>query len=228
MSEAKWLAATSVIGLDLWRSAKQQHRKWRLFGVACCRRAMTVANEPRLEPLAVAAEQFADGEITWEDVKRVRKLLPLVNKEVGDPFGPKEPLKDTLHGLDKVTSNKPVESLGADQPCYFAFAALARKSTSTEAWTQAAKAEEKVQLELARCIFGNPFRPVEFDTLWRSETVLALATGIYTERAFDRLPILADALEEAGCDHSDILTHCRGPGPHSRGCWVVDLVLKKA
>lgn len=79
-----------------------------------------------------------------------------------------------------------------------------------------------------RCIFGNPFRPVVFAPEWRSETVVALAAGIYEERAFDRLPILADALEEAGCDHPDVLTHLRGPGPHARGCWVVDGVLGKA
>jgi hypothetical protein len=81
---------------------------------------------------------------------------------------------------------------------------------------------------ILRCIFGNPFRPVAFADSWRSETVVALASGIYAEWAFDRLHILADALEEAGCDHPDILAHCRGPGPHVRGCWVVDLVLGKS
>ncbi len=60
-----------------------------------------------------------------------------------------------------------------------------------------------------------------------SSTVAALAQTIYADRAFDRLPILADALEEAGCDNADILTHCRGDGPHVRGCWVVDLILGK-
>ncbi len=69
---------------------------------------------------------------------------------------------------------------------------------------------------------GNPFAPVAWEPTWRSETVVALATGIHFDNAFDRLPILADALEEAGCDHPDVLTHCRGPAPHARGCWVVD------
>jgi hypothetical protein len=78
------------------------------------------------------------------------------------------------------------------------------------------------------CIVGNPFRPVVFDPRWRTETVVALAAGIYEERAFDRLPVLADALEEAGCDNSDVLSHCRGPGPHARGCWVMDGVLAKS
>jgi hypothetical protein len=59
-------------------------------------------------------------------------------------------------------------------------------------------------------------------------TVTQLAESIYTDRAFDRLPILADALEEAGCDNADILAHCRQGGEHARGCWVLDLLLGKS
>jgi hypothetical protein len=90
--------------------------------------------------------------------------------------------------------------------------------------------EEKAaaQAPLLRCIVGNPFRPVSIDPSWLTSTVVALVHGIYDDRAFDRLPILADALEDAGCDHPDILGHCRGVGPHARGCWVVDLVLGKS
>ena len=80
---------------------------------------------------------------------------------------------------------------------------------------------------LIRCIFGNPFRPVAVDPRWRSADAVALARGIYDDRAFDRLPLLADVLMDAGCDNTDILDHCRGEGPHVRGCWVVDLVLGK-
>ena len=81
---------------------------------------------------------------------------------------------------------------------------------------------------LVREVFGNPFRLVTLDRAWLTSTVTALAQAIYDERAFDRLPILADALEDAGCGNQDILGHCRGPGPHVRGCWVVDLLLGKA
>ena len=83
------------------------------------------------------------------------------------------------------------------------------------------------QAVLAREIFGNPFRPVTLNPAWLTSTVLALANGIYSERAFDRMPILADALQDAGCDNEDILTHCRQSGEHTRGCWVVDLLLGK-
>jgi hypothetical protein len=73
---------------------------------------------------------------------------------------------------------------------------------------------------LLRDLFGNPFRPVACDPAWRTPSVRRLAEVIYEEGAFDRLPILADALEEAGCDNADILSHLRGPGPHVRGCWL--------
>jgi biotin carboxyl carrier protein len=76
-------------------------------------------------------------------------------------------------------------------------------------------------------IFGDPFRPVPFDPSWRTEAVVSLSRGIYEERAFERMPVLADALEDAGASDEDVLSHCRGPGPHYKGCWVVDMVLGK-
>jgi hypothetical protein len=80
---------------------------------------------------------------------------------------------------------------------------------------------------LVRDIFGNPFRPVAFSPQWRTDTALSLARQMYDSRDFSAMPILADALEEAGCDSEDILSHCRGPGPHIRGCWAVDFILAK-
>lgn len=80
---------------------------------------------------------------------------------------------------------------------------------------------------LFRCVFGNPFRPVVVDPVWLTSTVVDLAWANYVYRDFDRLSILADALEDAGCTDREILDHCRLPGPHVRGCWVVDLVLGK-
>jgi hypothetical protein len=84
---------------------------------------------------------------------------------------------------------------------------------------------------LLRDIFGSlPFRPMSIapDVLsWNDGTVGRIAAGIYEERAFDRLPILADALPDAGCDAKELLAHCRSAGPHVRGCWVVDTILGK-
>lgn len=81
------------------------------------------------------------------------------------------------------------------------------------------------QLAFFRDVFENPYRPGWVDDEWRTSTVLTLARQMYESRDFTPMPILADALQDAGCDEEDILTHCRGEGPHVRGCWVVDLVV---
>ena len=87
---------------------------------------------------------------------------------------------------------------------------------------------------LLRCVFGNPFRPVTLDPSWRTPDVLSLAQAAYEQRTLpagtlepERLALLADALEDAGCDSAAILAHLRGPGPHVRGCWALDLLLGK-
>lgn len=90
------------------------------------------------------------------------------------------------------------------------------------------KTEAAATVRLLRDIFGNPFRPVSLPPAFlqsKDNAVVRVAEAIYYDRAFDRLPALADALERAGCDNYEILNHCREPGPHVRGCWVVDLLL---
>jgi hypothetical protein len=90
--------------------------------------------------------------------------------------------------------------------------------------------EQAAQAALLRCIVGQPFWHVSVTPsclTWSDGTVPRIARAIYDERAFDRMPILADALADAGCDNADLLAHCRGPGSHVRGCWVVDLLLGK-
>jgi hypothetical protein len=82
-------------------------------------------------------------------------------------------------------------------------------------------------IERLRDVVGNPFCPVAFAPEWRTDTALSLAKQMYKSRDFSAMPILADALQDAGCDSDDILSHCRGEGAHVRGCWVVDLVLGK-
>ena len=78
-----------------------------------------------------------------------------------------------------------------------------------------------------RDIFGSPFRPVTFSPEWRTDTALTLTRTMYESCDFSAMPILADALQDAWCASAEVLDHCRGPGPHVRGCWVVDLVLGK-
>jgi hypothetical protein len=99
------------------------------------------------------------------------------------------------------------------------------------------EAQEKRQADLLRDLFGNPFRSVALDPAWltwHDGTIPQLAEAIYEERLLpaghldpSRLAVLADALEDAGCDDQDILGHLRGQGPHVRGCWVIDTLLGK-
>src|SRR5205807_9968252 len=86
---------------------------------------------------------------------------------------------------------------------------------------------EAILCDLLRCVIGNPFRPASVAPAWRTPSVMALACAAYEDRRFEDLPLLADALEEAGCTDAAILAHCRGPGPHVRGCWALDLILSK-
>jgi hypothetical protein len=91
-------------------------------------------------------------------------------------------------------------------------------------------AEFAVQADFVREIFGNPFRPVRVDPLWltRNDAIVPrIARGIDAERAFDRMPILHDALLDAGCNDEALLSHCRHPEGHVRGCWALDLILGK-
>jgi hypothetical protein len=89
-------------------------------------------------------------------------------------------------------------------------------------------AESALGCRLVREVFGESRTPPRMEPRWGTSDVVALARGIYEERSFDRLPILADALMDAGCSDDAILNHCRNEGPHVRGCWVVDLLLGKA
>jgi hypothetical protein len=104
-----------------------------------------------------------------------------------------------------------------------------RRGGRFAAWVRPARgAERGRQCALLRCVFGPlPFRAVAFDPAWlawHEGTVRRLAEAIHEQQAFDRLPVLADALEESGCANADLLEHLRGPGPHVRGCWAVDLL----
>ena len=113
-----------------------------------------------------------------------------------------------------------------------ASAAYAAENLSERATGAMSHCEASVAGDLLRDIFGNPFRPVTLDPRWLTSTVLDLARTIYDEfpqqaGGYVKMPILADALMDAGCDSEEIIKHCQGPGPHVRGCWVVDLLLGK-
>jgi hypothetical protein len=169
----------------------------------------------------LVAERFADGNATDRERRAVRKMVATI-KEAGN-----------LAAINARGAAFDANEKTAGKRFGFGSAAVAAAEGrgTVNRYQRRLRAEEKAQAGLLRCIFGSlPFRPISVNPAWlawNEGTVPKLAQSIYNERAFDRLPILAYALEEGGCDNADILGHCRGPGPHVRGCWVVDLILGK-
>jgi hypothetical protein len=174
------------------------------------------------------AEEYADGLTDWESyrLKALKDACDAANEirvsVVGNPDA--KSLHSRCAAADAVGGVFDVAD-GNDYWTMFACASFAINNMAVDS-TNAVN-ESACQCDLLRDVFGNPFRSVTLDPSWRSPTTTSLANVIYAERRFDDMPVLADALEEAGCTNDDILDHCRGPGPHVRGCWVVDLILGK-
>ncbi len=193
---------------------KVSDRKLRLLACANGRLLWPWITDHRSRQALIVAERFADGLASEQDrADAFAACLEVPYVREYEPNG--------------VAANSPRSKAAAyAQHAVWEQVFVGAYTNSQCVLPKATGLPEMLPLHLLRDIFGNPFRPVIVEPQWLTETVLALAAGIYADRAFDRMPILADALEEAGCDHADILTHCREDGPHVRGCWVVDLVLK--
>jgi hypothetical protein len=124
-----------------------------------------------------------------------------------------------------IQSDEVCEEYGVIDPDIEDCAILASQWAASAVRTR--KKETAMHCSLLRDIFGNPFRPVAFDPAWRTATAVGIAAKMYDSRDFAAMPILADALQDAGCENDAILRHCREEATHVRGCWVVDLVLGK-
>ena len=217
MKEKEWLSGTEpkpMLEFLRWqRSAARTQtgrRQLRLFGCACCRRVWRLL-QPEGQKAVEVAERFADGEEV--DLLLAHNLAWKSNLGIAE-------------APSKVAEAMPWQAAGVWLRTSAKHYAKVRGTTTEQ--------ERSCQVAYLRCIFGNPFRPVSLDPSWRTADVLPLARAVYEERSlpagtFDggRLAVLADALEEAGCTEPVLLAHLRGPGPHVRGCWVVDALLAK-
>ena len=218
MIEAEWLTSEKPNRMLYLLSGLASERKLRLYLHACLSR--TPRGNYDAQVLAVG-ERLAAGLVSEEDRQRVLTLVSDYHTHL-------------FPSVAAIVSPLTVSWLhwgaeAAARDVASSFVPIVDPRTWDEtAWQRHVSAELGTQCDILRDIFGNPFRRAGVDLRWLTPTVVSLAKGIYAERAFDRMPILADALEDARCEHTGILTHCRGDGPHVRGCWVVDLLLRKS
>ncbi|MCI0456133.1 MAG: hypothetical protein L0Z62_04030 [Gemmataceae bacterium] len=205
----------------LERQGVKSSRKFRLAAVACCRcfwdclpvehQAAIDASERYADKLVAYADLYAIGTKCWAVLgnhqPQTRAAIDSTHRQALIGF------QGVLYHLLRCAWGGPQFSEPRD-PGYDA------------AW------EENCRrlCQIIRDIFGNPFCPAVADPTWLSwngGAVVALAKAMYEDRRFEEMPLLADALEEAGCTDESILSHCRGANQHVRGCWVLDLLLGK-
>jgi hypothetical protein len=198
-------------------------RKLRLFAHVCWHRLRHLLGDERLREFVRLLELHADGLVPGAGLTAAREAAREARAQLEGSA--------TTSPREREVSSRLV-SWGSSRRPRRAAERAARAALDAAAWigSWAVAAEGKAQSDVLRDLFGNPFRPASVDPAWRSwngGVVVKVAEAVYEARAFDRLPVLADALEEAGCTDADLLAHCRQCGGHVRGCWAVDLLLAK-
>jgi hypothetical protein len=201
---------------------KPSLRKMRLLACACARRLWpALVKEARLS--IEASERYADGLGSRKELRATRG--PYYSGVRADNCA--SLAARPSQGFQRAVRGVLVQGLLA-------------ASADPDGWVrdevpEIRDAEMAAQATLVRDVFGNPFRPASPDSALRSVNAVSLARAAYDERLLPsgeldrvRLGVMADALEDAGCADIQLLGHLRGPGPHVRGCWALDLVLGKA
>jgi hypothetical protein len=234
MTEVEWFACPDSFPLLNFLVSKVSDRKLRLFGAACCTRWRG--------PLPAAVEvalRYADG---LADEEERKAALAALRSEPAEPASRDRVWQEALmHLLAKRASDaahhaaacvlSSVEGHARYEGSCMGYATRAERESTAET---ARLAEIRRQATLLRDILGNPFRPIAVHPDWHTADIITLAGaayGVHLPTAghldSDCLPILADALEDAGCSEAAILDHLRSPGPHVRGCWAVDVLLAR-
>lgn len=234
MNEQEWLKSTAPKPMVEFLKGKASDRKLRMFAVACCRRVWRSLRKTRSRKAVEVAEQYAEGSADAEKLYTVNAAAYNAFMDTDE-----QTIQHLASGLaadvaladagQAATSATEAADVSAHVAVYgMDFDDYLPPTDATEAAYRDLRFTEQANLCcFLRCIFGNPFRSVSIHPkwlAWNDGTVRKIVQSLYEERAFDRMPILADALQDAGCDNEDILNHCRSKGPHVRGCWVVDLL----
>jgi hypothetical protein len=227
MTEAEWLACEDPQPMLEFLRGKTSDRKLCLLACSCCRLLPSLLRDPEGLNALEIMERQADGLISHGELDiafdGAMTALQRVTNGLWHPEWQVLCARTLVHLIERRWA----DVLAVMQNVRAAAAAetsISRGYLANDKCESAVAHEKDFQSGMVRDIFVSPFRPVALDCTWTTSTVTALAQAIYDDRAFDRLPILADALEDAGCTDADILAHCRGGGEHVRGCWVVDLL----
>jgi hypothetical protein len=226
VTEAEWLGETGhsqrmmhVLQERKLPRTKAGRRKLRLFACGCCRAAWDRLPDARLGDAVKAAEEFADGLASREELDAAGAAISWMREDSSQPAGTPVHVRVAIDMAVAAT----------DAQAYSAAFSMTAMSLPLARCRGEERAGETALCNLIRCVFGNPFHPLPpvapAVLAWQGGTLAKLAEAIYEDRRWQDMPILADALEEAGCSNQDILGHLRGPGPHARGCWVVDGLL---
>jgi hypothetical protein len=247
MTEAEWLVCTDPEPALNYLLGKVSNRKLVLYAVGGCRQLWHLLYDEASREAVEVAERRADGLATEEEIERADFAAEAVT--FGFDFDPAEwkkypPIRPSEERLRKLVELGlfAKEDLHLDEPpvneevmvnlsCAATLANNSLGHPDAEYWLfPMVRGVPWPGSWLLYCVFGNPFRPTTLNPgwlTWQGGTIRRLAQSIYEERAFGCLPLLADALEKAGCHDAALLDHCRTPGPHVRGCWVIDLLLGK-
>jgi hypothetical protein len=224
MTEEEWHTATDRAAMFAFLQDRVSDRKLRLYMCGGCRAIWELLIRPESRTAVEVAERFADQEATAHEVGRASYRAEADTLR-DPPEGFCEPAAWLAHYAlkERLFWRCPEgreEGWYLDPHGFSRWTSSQISNMSEIAWPGQWLSED---------IFGNPFRPVVFAPEWRSDTAVSLAKHIYEARDFAQMPILADALQDAGCDNADVLNHCRHANQvHVRGCWVVDGVLGKS
>lgn len=227
MTEVEWTACTDPQAMVHFLGDRTSDRKLRLFALGCCHRFHGLILDERTRAALGVAERMAEGKVDPEEHQAAYEAAT----EAAEYAHENRLAAEQEHpaGSPELEEAVRAASLAEMGEWVLADGWGAAERAACLDWDQTQhRPRHGFEPALLRCIFGPlRLRSIIIDASWRAATVNSLAQAIYDERAFDRMPILADALEDAGCANADILGHCRGGGQHVRGCWVVDLVLCK-
>ena len=243
MTEMEWLACGGTVSLCEELRFGPSKRKLRLFAAACLRRVWPLLGHEATRLAVEACEQYADCLISRDELLELWTNAELDADErlwLGPESswgcdceccsgGTRDPREEAEQMLQRVRDGEANPAWTAAKAVFHARDLLAWQAEPAQR-TAAAEQERQAQYLLLLDLCGGSVTPGRIDPLcliWNDRTIPRLARSMYRSGNFDQLPILADALEDAGCSDAGILSHCRGPGPHVRGCWVVDLLLGK-